>query len=118
MAGSKLCPAHVVDFGEHFSNEPNASFDRFPDASTFLDGQDWQFLLGSVQLDESFVFNEVDRLSRFAAEAHENVCRYVWVLREPSQGSVELLVVSAIVLHGAAGLVGDRHDSVDLLKLL
>src|SRR5205807_503913 len=47
-----------------------------------------------------------------AAEADEDIGRDVGVLREAGEGAVELVVVGAVVLHGAAGLVGDGNDAV------
>src|SRR5439155_18407220 len=42
----------------------------------------------------------------------------VGVPGEAGQGAVELAVVGAVVLHGAAGLVGDGHDAIDVGVLL
>src|SRR5437588_12256767 len=54
----------------------------------------------------------MDRLSRLAAEADEDVGGDVGVLGEAGEGAVELVVVGAVVLHGAAGLVRDGDDAV------
>src|SRR5262249_34169794 len=58
------------------------------------------------------VLDQVDGLPRLAAEAHQDVAGHVGVLGEAGQRAVELVVVGAAVLHGAAGLVRDRHHAV------
>ena len=54
-------------------------------------------------------FDQVDRLPGLAAEADEDVGRDIGVLGEAGEGAIELPVVGAVVLHGAAGLVRDRR---------
>jgi len=53
-------------------------------------------------------------LSGFAAKADEDIGGDIRMLGEAGEREVELLVVGAVVLHGAAGLVRDRHDAIDV----
>ena len=76
------------------------------------------FAVGAVQLDQALVLDQVDRLAGLAAQADQDVGRDIGMLGETGQRAVELVVVGPVVLHGAAGLVRDGHDAVDVRKLL
>src|SRR5438445_13546264 len=54
----------------------------------------------------------MNRLPRLTAESDEDVRGDVRMFGEAGERAVELIVVRATVLHGAAGLVRDGHDAV------
>src|SRR5581483_8781013 len=66
----------------------------------------------AVELDQPLPFDQVNGLPGLTPQADEQVRGHVRVAGEPGQGAVELPVVRAVVLHGAALLVHDRHHAV------
>src|SRR5262249_24556170 len=60
----------------------------------------------------------MDGLAGLAAESDEDIGGDVGMLGEPSQRAVELTVIGAIVLHGAALLMSDGHHAIDLRIVL
>src|SRR5947207_5053923 len=60
----------------------------------------------------------MDSLACLAAKAHQDIGGDVRMFGEAGESAVELVVVRAVVLHGAAGLVGYRHHAVHVGVLL
>ena len=119
LSAGKRRALHVVDLRQQFGDGLHAGLDRLADAAALLDGEDQRRLFPrAVELDQALMLDQVDRLAGFAAEADEDVGGDVGMLGEAGQRAVELVVVGAVVLHGAAGLVRDGHDAIDVGILL
>ena len=110
---------HVVDARQQLGDGLHAGLDRLADAAAFLDGQHQRLLaLEPLSWISPWSLDQVDGLAGLAAEADEDVGGDVGMLGEAGQRAVELVVVGAVVLHGAAGLVRDGHHAVDVGILL
>src|SRR5438105_783027 len=72
---------------------------------------------GEGEPEQALALDEVGGLARLAAEADEDVGGDVGVTCEAGEGAVQLSMVGAVVLHGAAGLVRNRDDAIDVGEL-
>ena len=109
VAGS--CDAlHVVDARQQLGDGLDAGVDRLADAAALLDASAPAacFFEPSSWIRPSPSIRWI-AWPGLAAEADEDVGGDVGVLGEAGQRAVELVVVGAVVLHGAAGLVRDRR---------
>src|SRR5262249_26652492 len=97
----------------------HASLDCFSDAAALLDAQDRRRPALPVELHQAqpLALNQVLGLAGFAAQTDEAVGGDVWVPGEAGQAGGELAVVRAVVLHGAALLVADRHHAVHVREV-
>ena len=119
LRGRNGFATHVVDAGEHFPHAVDGRFDRAGDAAQILNIQRlWtRGGAGTVDLDKLLVIDEVGQGTGFAAQPDQQVTAHVRVAGKPGQHPIELTVILAVVLHGAAALVREREDAVDLREL-
>ena len=101
---------HFVRIGQRFAHEGDAGFHRLAGAADFLDVHRAQ------ASGELLLLHQAADLVHFAAEAEHDHGREIHMPRITAERAAEQRQ-RLVLRHAAAGLVGQRHDAVDIRKI-